>query len=121
MPCMYFSGVDSNAITIDDPNNQRVLINPELYGRVRNNKVQNARIFLDTHLLRIRSGRSEQKSSSESLVPKSKASVDVGNRPFMSILAYTSRALVTAEFREVSSNEFKDRYLLDNAIKVSIL
>ncbi|CUM57513.1 unnamed protein product [Debaryomyces tyrocola] len=121
MPCMYFSGVDSSAITIDDPSKRRIIINPELYDRVRNNEEENARIFLDTHLLRIRSGISEQKLSSERLVPKSKASVDVGNRPFMAILAYTSRALVTAEFREMSSDEFKGTYLapLDNALRES--
>lgn len=97
---MYFSEVDSSVITIDDPSNDCIIINPELYGRVHNNKEQNARIFLDTHLLLIRSGRSELKPSSEKLAPKSKASVDIGHMPFMSIRVYTCRALVTAEFRE---------------------
>ena len=62
-----------------------------------------------------------QNPSSERLVPKSKASVDIGNTPFMPILVYTSRALITAEFREMSSDEFKDRYLapLDNALRES--
>lgn len=34
---------------------------------------------------------------------------------------YTNRALITAEFREMSSNEFKDMYLapLDNALRES--
>ena len=77
MPCMYFSGVDSSAITTDDPIKRRIIINPVLYDRVRNNEEENARFFLDTHLLRIRK-RSESKSSSERLVPKSKESVDIG-------------------------------------------
>lgn len=117
---MYFSGVDSSAITIDDPSKRRIIINPESYDRVRNNEEENARIFLDTRLLRIRSKRSEPKPSSEN-VPKSKASVDVGNMPFMPILVYTSRALITAESREMSSDEFKERYLapLDKALKES--
>lgn len=123
MPCMYFSGVDSNAITIDDPSERRIIINPEVYDRVRNNEEENARIFLDTRLLRIRSKRSEPKPSSERLVPKSKASVDVGNMPFMPILVYTSRAFITADFREMSSDEFKERYLapLDKALRESNL
>lgn len=52
---------------------------------------------------------------------KSSASVDLGNMSSMAILVYISRALITAGFREISSDEFKDRYLalLDNAIKVS--
>ncbi|CAG85694.2 DEHA2B16720p [Debaryomyces hansenii CBS767] len=121
MPCMYFSGVDSNAITIDDPSNECIVVNPEVYDGVHNNKEQNARAFLDTHLLRIRSGRSDQNTSPGRLVPRSKASVDIGNTPFMRVLVYTSRALITAEFREMSSNEFKDMYLapLDNALRVS--
>ena len=62
-----------------------------------------------------------QNTSSERIVPKSKASVDVGNMPFMPILVYTTHALITAEFREMSSDEFKERYLapLDNALKES--
>lgn len=74
---MYFSGIDSNNITIDDPSNDCIIINPDLYDRVHNNKERNVRAFLDTHLLTIRK-RSESKSSSERLVPKSKESVDIG-------------------------------------------
>jgi hypothetical protein len=69
---------------------------------------KNARFFLITHLLRIRSERSERNPSSERLVPKSKESVDIGNTPFMRVLVYTSRALITAEFREMSSDGFTD-------------
>lgn len=42
---MYFSRIESSAVTIDDPNNHCVIINPELYGRVHNNKNENARVF----------------------------------------------------------------------------
>ena len=45
MPCMYFSGVDSNAITVDDPCNECIIVDPELYGGVHIKKEQNARIF----------------------------------------------------------------------------
>ena len=39
----------------------------------------------------------------------------------MRVLVYTSRALITAEFKEMSSDEFTDRYLapLDNALRES--
>lgn len=52
---------------------------------------------------------------------KNKASVDIGHMPFMPILVYTSRALITADLKEVSSHDFKDRYLvpLDNHISES--
>ena len=64
---MYFSGVDSTAITIDVPSTRRIIINSGLYDRVRNNEEENARIFLDTRLL---------KPTSKGLMPKSKASMD---------------------------------------------
>ncbi|CAG86562.1 DEHA2D00242p [Debaryomyces hansenii CBS767] len=43
--------------------------------------------------------------------------------PFMPILVYTSRAFITADFREMSSDEFKERYLapLDKALRESNL
>ncbi|CUM53631.1 unnamed protein product [Debaryomyces tyrocola] len=120
MPCMYFSGVDSSDITIDDPSKRRIIINPELYDRVRNNEEENTRVFLDTHLLKIR-GNEGQERRAEKLVSKGNASVGLGNMPSISILVYTSRALITAEFREMSSDDFKDRYLalLDSAIRGS--
>ncbi|CUM51274.1 unnamed protein product [Debaryomyces tyrocola] len=31
---MYFSGVDSDSVTIDDPSNGCITINPELFIRV---------------------------------------------------------------------------------------
>lgn len=41
--------------------------------------------------------------------------------PSMSILVYTSRALINAEFREMNNDEFKETYLapLDNALRES--
>jgi hypothetical protein len=41
--------------------------------------------------------------------------------PSIPIVVYTSRALITAEFREMSSDDLKDRYLapLDSAIRES--
>ncbi|CUM55885.1 unnamed protein product [Debaryomyces tyrocola] len=74
MPCMYFSGVDSDSITIDDPSNECIVINPELYDRVRNNKEQNTRVFLDTHLLKIRGNEDGQERRAEKLVSKGNAS-----------------------------------------------
>lgn len=44
-PCIYFSGVDSNNITVDDPSNECIIVDPELCGGVHIKKEQNARIF----------------------------------------------------------------------------
>jgi hypothetical protein len=114
---MYFSGVDSSAITIDDPNSGCIRINAELYARVRNNNEQNTRVFLDTHLLRIRSN--EQKPSSQRLISKSNASVLLERMPLTSVVVYITNALMKAEFREMSSDLFNERYFvpLDNAIR----
>lgn len=59
--------------------------------------------------------------ASNSLVYRSHASVDVGRNPCMAILVYTSRLLITTGFKEMSSNYFKDKYLvpLDNKIRES--
>lgn len=46
MPCMYFSGVDSKAITTeDDPNSRCIRVNAELYDKVQNYNEQNTRFF----------------------------------------------------------------------------
>ncbi|CUM57497.1 unnamed protein product [Debaryomyces tyrocola] len=121
MPCMYFSGVDSDSITIDDPSNGCITINPELFIRVFSNNEQNTRVFLDTHLLKIRDNEDGQEHRAEKLVSKGNASVGLGSMPSIPILVYTSRALITAEFRKMSSDDFKDRYLapLDSALKES--
>ena len=121
MPRMYFSGVDSDTITIDDPSNRCITINPELFIRVLNNRELNTRVFLDTHLLKIGGNEDGQERRAEKLVSKDNASVGLGNMPSIPIVVYTSRALITAEFREMSSDDFKDRYLapLDIALKES--
>lgn len=55
----------SSAVTIDDPENECVRINAELYSKVQNNNEKSTRIFLDTHLLKIRSLRCEEDFPSE--------------------------------------------------------
>ena len=88
---------------------------------VLNNSEQNTRVFLDTHLLKIGGNEDGQERRAEKLVSKGNASVGLGNMPSIPIVVYTSRALITAEFREMSSDDFKDSYLapLDIALKES--
>ncbi|CUM48170.1 unnamed protein product [Debaryomyces fabryi] len=121
MPCMYFSGIDIDFITIDDPENRCIRVNLDLFIRVLNNSEQNTRVFLDTHLLKIGGNENGQEPPTEKLMPKSNASVDLGNMPSIPILVYTSRALITAEFREMDSDKFKKTYLapLDSTIRKS--
>ncbi|CAG85704.2 DEHA2C00110p [Debaryomyces hansenii CBS767] len=121
MPRMYFSGVDSDIITYDDPENRCIRVNLDLFIRVLNNNEQNTRVFLDTHLLKIRGNEDGQEPRAEKLVSKGNASVGLGNMPSIPIVVYTSRALITAEFREMSSDDFKDRYLapLDSVLRES--
>ncbi|MDN6749727.1 MAG: DUF3698 domain-containing protein [Staphylococcus equorum] len=116
---MYFSGEESKEITYDDPDNQCIRVNAELYSRVQIDNEQNTRVFLDTHLLRIRDDEAEQESSSVRIVAKSDASISVGAMPLMSLVVYITDALMTAEFREMSSDGFKKNYLapLDNSLK----
>lgn len=121
MPRMYFSGVDSDIITYDDPENRCIRVNLDLFIRVLNNNEQNTRVFLDTHLLKIRGNEDGQEPRAEKLVSKGKASVGLGNMPSIPIVVYTSRALITAEFREMSSDDFKETYLapLDSVLRES--
>ncbi|CUM48469.1 uncharacterized protein AC631_01088 [Debaryomyces fabryi] len=120
---MYFSGINDKSITFDDPDGRCIRVNRELYTRVEDDNEQNARVFLDTRLLRIRSKGVEGEIGSEKLITKSDVSVSVETRASLPILFYVTNALILAEFREISSNEFKDRYLapLDKAIKMSSL
>lgn len=120
---MYFSGEESNVMTYDDPENECIRVNPSLYDRVQNNDEQNARVFLDTHLLRIRSYGSLENLGSKRLVSKSDASVSLGTIPFMPALVYITGALMEADFREMTSDEFKESYLapFDNAIRNQVL
>lgn len=55
---MYFSGKESNAISIDDPN-------VTVYCRVQNFNEKNIRVFLDTHLLRIRNYGGQENNVSD--------------------------------------------------------
>ena len=118
---MYFSGVDSDIITYDDPENRCIRVNLDLFIRVLNNNEQNTRVFLDTHLLKIRGNEDGQERRAEKLVSKGNASVGLGNMPSIPIVVYSSRALITAEFREMSSDDFKETYLapLDKALEES--
>ena len=52
---MYFSGEKSKNITFHDPDRECIRIKPEVYARAQLNNEQNARFFLDTHLLRVHS------------------------------------------------------------------
>ena len=55
------------------------------------------------------------------MIHKFSASVSVGNTPDLAALYYITNMMVTAEFREISSNEFKNNFLapLDIAIRES--
>lgn len=119
MPCMYFSGEESENIVNDDPANKSITINPTLYDNVRGDHERSMRVFLDAHLSKIRDESEEEPS--EIMVPRGDASVSLGAKPIMSLLAYITNSLMMAEFREISGDEFKDSYLgpLDNAIKRS--
>ncbi|CAG89961.2 DEHA2F27368p [Debaryomyces hansenii CBS767] len=117
---MYFSGEDSNNITYDDPANKCIRINPSLYARVQDDNEQNIRVFLDTHLLKIRNISHNQKLPTlEHIISKHNASVSTGSTTVMSASNYVTKAMMTAEFREISSDEFKITYLapLDKVIK----
>lgn len=118
---MYFSLVDGDSITIDDPSNGCIIINFDQFIRVLDNYEQNSRVFLDTHLLKIRGNEDEQEHHTEKLVSKDNASVGLVNMPPVPILVYTSRALITAEFREMSTDDSKEAYLapFDNALRES--
>ena len=121
---MYFSGEDSNNITYDDPANKCIRINPSLYARVQDDNEQNIRVFLDTHLLKIRNISHNQKLPTlEHIISKHNASVSTGSTTVMLALNYVTKAMMTAEFREISSDEFKNTYLspLDKVIKNSNL
>ncbi|CUM67603.1 uncharacterized protein PRCAT00005303001 [Priceomyces carsonii] len=124
MPCMYFSGEESKEIAFDDPASECIRINPALFTKVQNDNEQNARVLLDTHLLRIRSYIPEDELSLEKIeriVPKSDASVSVETRASIPLLNFVTNLMTTADFKEMNSDEFKTSYLapLDNALKGS--
>ena len=111
MPLMYFSGEDSNDITFDEPARNRLVLDPTLFARVQNDEEQNVRVFLDTHLLRIRSRGGLVEHAPKKFVSKNHASIGVGMAPDLSALAYITDAMINAGFREMSSEEFKSSYL----------
>ncbi|CUM67604.1 uncharacterized protein PRCAT00005304001, partial [Priceomyces carsonii] len=124
MPCMYFSGEESKEIAFDDPARECIKIKPALFTKVQNDNEQNARVLLDTHLLRIRSYIPEDELSLEKIeriVPKSDASVSVETRASIPLLNFVTNLMTTADFKEMNSDEFKTSYLapLDNALKGS--
>ena len=121
---MYFSGEKSQDITFDDPVNYCIKVNPDLYSKVQHDNEQNARVFLDTHLLRLRSSAPEDDLSRERVrrvVSKNDASVSLETRVFVPVLVYVTNLVITAEFREMSCDEFKTTYLapLDDALRES--
>lgn len=111
MPAMYFSGVDSNEIT-SEVSCRYISIDPDLCYRILCNDDLNARVFLDTPLLRFRDRTNEQIPFPRKVVSKSNASVGLVNMPSLPIVVYTSRALINAEFREITTDEFKDTYVV---------
>ncbi|CUM55537.1 unnamed protein product [Debaryomyces tyrocola] len=119
MPLMYFSGEDSNDITFDEPTRNRLVVDPTLFAGVQNDEEQNVRVFLDTHLLKIRRRGDLVEHSPDKFVSKNHASIGVGVEPDLSALAYITDAMINAEFREMSSEEFKSSYLapLENGIR----
>lgn len=75
---------------------------------------------MDAHFLNIWGNEDRQQHHIEKLVSKSNASVGLG---YMSFLMSINRASITAEFREMVSDDFKDRFLapLDSALRESIV
>lgn len=120
---MYFSRIDSKDITFDDPVKRCIRVYRDLYTRVEDDNEQKARVFSDTRLLRIRNTGAEGDTNSEELIRKSDVSVSVETRASISVLCYVTKALVTAEFKEMSNDEFEKRYLgpFDEALKLSNL
>ena len=76
--------------------------------------------FLDTHLLKIRNLPHNQKLPAfEQIISKHNASVFTGSKTIMLAVIYITNAMTTAEFREISSDKFKNTYFapLDKVIK----
>ena len=124
MPFMYFSGEKEEDITFDDPADRCIKINPELYANVRFDNQQNARVFLDTPLLKIRGLTPKHDLPIDRIGPivsKGGASVSLETRVFMSALVYVTNSITTAECREMTCDQFKSTYLapLDDALTVS--
>ncbi|KRZ98280.1 uncharacterized protein AC631_05960, partial [Debaryomyces fabryi] len=122
MASMYFSGKNSNDIFYDDPGNQLIQIFPSLFVELVSDGEQNTRVFLDTPLLKIRDlDQSKILPTPKHIIDKYSASVSIGSIPDLPALYYITNVLVKAEFREISSDEFKCNFFapLDAAIRVS--
>lgn len=74
---------------------------------------------MDTHLLKIRRRGDLVEHAPDKFVSKNHASIGVGVEHDLSALAYITDAMINAEFREMSSEEFKSSYLapLENGIR----
>ena len=110
MPSMYFSGEKGEHLTFDDPDNNCVRINPDIYASVDNDNQRNARVFLDTPLLRIHGYTPEPDlpiDRTGPIVSKGGASFSLETRVFIPALFYVTNSIITAEFREMSCDLFK--------------
>ena len=119
MTSMYFSGKNSNEIFYEDPDNRCIQIYSTLFIELMSDGEQNTRVFLDTPLLKIR-GLDQPKvlPALEHMIHKFSASVSVGSTPDLTVLYYITNMMVTAEFQEISSNEFKNSFLAPLGIAV---
>lgn len=79
---MYFSGEESKDTTFDS-DNECIRINSTLFGNVQDNNEQNVRVFLDTHLLRIRNDENEKQPCLERIIVKSDDSVSIETMSFI--------------------------------------
>ncbi|KRZ99907.1 uncharacterized protein AC631_04315, partial [Debaryomyces fabryi] len=112
MTSMYFSGKNSNDIFFDDPDNQCIQIYPSLFIELVSDGEQNTRVFLDTPLLKIRDlNQPEALPVPKHIIDKYSVSVSIGSTPDLPVLYYITNAMVKAEFREISSDEFKRSFL----------
>lgn len=123
MPCMYFSGEDSNSITYDDPANKWIRIDPSLYARVQDDNKHNIRVFLDTPLFEIRNiPHNQNLPTLEHIVSNHNASISTGSTTMMLALNYVTNAMITAEFRRsaVTNSQIHIWPLLIVLLKIAI-
>ena len=112
---MYFSGEKGEHITFDDPDSRCIRTNPDIYSSVQNDNERNARVFLDTPLLRIRGLTPEHDLPIDRIGPivsKCGASVSLETRVFIPALVYVTNSITTAEFRESPAINSKQLILL---------
>ena len=70
--------------------------------------MNNIRVFLDTHLMKIRNISHNQKLPTlKHIISKHNASIPTGSTTVMLALNYVTKAMMMAEFREIRSDEFK--------------